>query len=196
MRANRILAICAVVGATACAHDGHPRERASVSEVTNKMASRDMNEEGKRREHYYEVSKNDALGRGNEANSQLAEGPAMKTTAGSAGADTSGSCELDVYFDSDSAKLGAASQERLDRVADCIKRKQVDHATIVGQTDPTGSKEHNDKLGLERARVVAEYLKTRGVPEGDIRVRSKGELASAQSRDLWPVERNAGVSTH
>ena len=70
----------------------------------------------------------------------------------------------------------------------------MDHATITGQTDPTGTAKHNETLGMERARVVAEYLRGRGVPEKDIHVRSKGEVASAQERDLWPVERNASVS--
>ncbi|MDB4989474.1 MAG: omp [Myxococcaceae bacterium] len=198
MQANKTaLALCAALGLSACAHDGHPKKRASVSEVTNKMATRDQTEEGKRREHYYVVSDNDALGRGKQTNSTLAEGSAMNTTTttSSGGAAAPGGCELDVYFDVNSSQLGRDSQQQLDRVADCMKRKEVDHATIVGQTDPTGSKEHNDQLGLERARVVAEYLKGRGVPEREIRVQSKGELASAQNRDLWPVERNAGVTT-
>ena len=187
-----LLAICAgLAGASACVRDGHPRERASVSEVTNKLATKDENQEGKRREHYTEVSDNDALGRGKEAHSTLAQGSAPATSGGAQGG--SSACELDVYFDVDSAALGAPSKERLDRVADCMKRHEVDHATIVGQTDPSGTPQHNDQLGLERARVVAEYLKNRGVPAEQIRVRSKGELASAQNRDLWPVERNAGV---
>jgi outer membrane protein OmpA-like peptidoglycan-associated protein len=198
-----VLVICGLLGASACVRDGHPRERTSVSEVTNKMAAQDPSQEGTRREHYNEVSPNDALGRGNDTNSALASTPATSgsATSGSATSGSSeglqniGKCELDVYFETDSTRLGQNSQQRLDDVAECMKRREVDHATIVGQTDPSGTKEHNEKLGLERARVVAEYLKGRGVPEDQIRVRSKGELASAQNPDLWPQQRKSDVQT-
>jgi OOP family OmpA-OmpF porin len=76
-----------------------------------------------------------------------------------------------------------------------MKRREVDHATIVGQTDPSGTARHNQALGMERAKAVAEYLRNRGVPEDQIRVRSKGETASAAPVDLWPTERRAGVET-
>lgn len=193
MLANKtILALCAgLIGATGCAHDRPARDRASVSAVTNREVAENADAEGKTRQHYTVVGEDQALGRDNEANGTLAEGSGA--TAGAAVPGVNSSCELAVYFDTDSAKLKQGATESLDRVADCIKRKEVDHATIVGQTDPTGTAQHNEQLGLERARVVAEYLKGRGVPEGDIRVRSKGEVASAQSRDLWPVERKAGV---
>jgi len=114
------------------------------------------------------------------------------TTASGTSGDT-GSCELAVYFNTDSAQLDRGSQERLDKVADCIKRHQVDHATIVGQTDPSGTAQHNRELGLERARAVAEYLRGRGVPDKEIRVSSKGEADASKSQQLWPVERRAGI---
>ena len=103
-------------------------------------------------------------------------------------------CELAVYFDTDSARLDRSSRDRLDTVAECMKRREVDHATIVGQTDPSGTERHNQSLGMERAKAVAEYLRARGVPQDQIRVQSKGEVASAgQPEQLWPVERRAGV---
>lgn len=114
----------------------------------------------------------------------------MDTAAAQASASD---CELAVYFSTDSADLDQTSQQRLDRVAECMKRHQVDHATIVGQTDPSGTAQHNQQLGLERARAVAEYLRSRGVPDRDIRVRSKGEMAAAPAQELWPVDRRAGV---
>ncbi|MET0341212.1 MAG: OmpA family protein [Polyangiales bacterium] len=116
------------------------------------------------------------------------------TTTGEGATTQADACELAVYFATDSAKLNADSRGRLDTVADCMKRREVDHATIVGQTDPSGTAEHNQKLGLERAKAVAEYLRDRGVPADQIRVQSKGELATAeQPQQLWPVARRAGV---
>lgn len=197
MIANKtILALCAGLLGAACAHDAKPRERASVSAVTNEEVADDRREQGKTRMQYTEVSAERSLGHENGDRAPLAS----ETAAGSGGdmrasgrAGDAESCELAVYFDSDSTRLDQGSQQRLDRVAECMKRREIDHATIVGQTDPSGSERHNDQLGLERARVVAEYLRGKGVPEEQIRVRSKGELASAQSRELWPVERRAGV---
>lgn len=182
-----MLVACAllIVGA-ACAHDGQ-RERASVSAVTNREVARTEPPE-KTRMHYTEVSDEHALGRDRDVYTTLQEGNGVPRERR---ADAQ-ACELVVFFDSDSAMLDEASQQRLDTAADCIKRHEVDHATIVGSADPSGQKEHNDALSLERARVVAEYLRGRGVPKGEIRVRGDGAIATAD-RQLWPIERNARV---
>lgn len=183
--------ICAgVLGLGACAHDA-ARDRASVSAVTNKEVADNSVAEGKTRQHYTEVDEARALGRDNPADSTMASARAG-STAGTQGGSAE-ACELAVYFQTDSARLDTSSQQSLDRVAECMKRREVDHATIVGQTDPSGTVQHNEQLGLERARVVAEYLRGRGVPDDQIRVRSRGEVAAAESRQLWPAERRAGV---
>ncbi|HEY6882193.1 MAG TPA: OmpA family protein [Polyangiales bacterium] len=181
-----LLAACAVLSIGACAHDGQ-RERASVSAVTNREVAKNEAPE-KTRMHYTEVSDEHALGRDRDVYTTVQEGNGMPQET----REQARMCELAVYFDSDSARLDEASQQRLDTLADCIKRREIDHATVVGSADPSGTKEHNDALSLERARVVAEYLRGRGVPEGDIRVRGKGEVAAAE-RQIWPVSRNAQV---
>jgi outer membrane protein OmpA-like peptidoglycan-associated protein len=193
MRVNKsLIALCAgLLGASACAHNSQPRERASVSAVTNKEVADNQAAEGKTRQHYTEVSAEEALG--HTAGAQPALPGDGKVATAEQPRSATETCELAVYFDSDSAQLGQGAEQSLDRVAECLKRREIDHATIVGQTDPSGTEQHNQQLGLARARVVAEYLRSRGVPEDQIRVRSKGELASAQSPDLWPVERRAGV---
>jgi outer membrane protein OmpA-like peptidoglycan-associated protein len=182
-----ILAACALLTiGSACAHD-RQRERASVSAVTNDEVSPNA-EPDKTRMHYTEVGDEHALGRDQDVYTTLQEGngPAGDKTA------SVKPCELEVYFATDSASLDERSQQSLDSVAECIKRHEADHATIVGSADPSGTKDRNDELSLERARVVAEYLRGRGVPENDIRVRGKGAVAQAD-RELWPVERNADV---
>ena len=181
------LALCAgLVGLSACAHDSKPRERTSVSAVTNEEATARREEPASKRMRYTEVDNEEALGR-KGTQTGVANGAASGTAADAE------ACELAVYFDTDSARLDKASEQRLDKVADCIKRRDIDHATIVGQTDPSGAEQRNRDLGLERARVVAAYLRARGVPEDQIRVRSKGEVASAAPVELWPVERRAAV---
>lgn len=181
-----LLATCAMLTTAACAHD-QPRERASVSAVTNREVAANEAPE-KTRMHYTEVSNEHALGHDQDVYTTVQEGngtPVVKKAVASP-------CGLEVHFPTDSAALDERSQQSLDTVAECIKRHEVDHATIIGSADPRGSHQHNEQLSLERARVVAEYLRGRGVPEGEIRVQGKGAIAQADSQ-LWPVERNARV---
>lgn len=186
------LALCALLASSAaCAHDGQ-RERATVSAVTNREAAGKAEPPNQTRMHYTEVSDEHSLGRDQPVHSTLAEGNGTPHDGAPPRTAEVEACELAVYFETDSARLDRSSRDRLDHVADCMKRRDVDHATIVGSADPSGKKDHNDQLALERARVVAEYLRGRGVPEEQIRVRSKGEVASTD-RQLWPVERNAQV---
>ncbi len=68
----------------------------------------------------------------------------------------------DVLFDFDSAGLRGDSREKLDRVADLLKRKYPDRELIVeGHTDSIGGRDYNRRLSVDRARSVAEYLKGR-----------------------------------
>jgi outer membrane protein OmpA-like peptidoglycan-associated protein len=184
-----MIATCALLVGSACAHDGQ-RERASASAVTNSTVNPHEAPEHKRM-HYTEVDDQHALGRDKDVYTTLQEGNGMPRAES---APMPQGCGEAVYFATDSSALDQGSQQRLDQLADCMKRREVDHATIVGSSDPRGKKEHNDELALERARVVAEYLRGRGVPEDQIKVRGKGAVASAD-RDLWPAERAAQVQT-
>lgn len=68
----------------------------------------------------------------------------------------------DVLFDFDSARLRGDSRDKLDRVADLLKRKYPDRELIVeGHTDSIGGRDYNRRLSVDRARSVAEYLKRR-----------------------------------
>lgn len=68
----------------------------------------------------------------------------------------------DVLFDFDSAALRNDSREKLERIADILKKKYSDREVIVeGHTDSIGTDAYNRKLSRERAKSVAEYLKPR-----------------------------------
>lgn len=210
----KLLPLCAaLLGATACAHHEPAHARNPSTRRENMMTVRDSDGNV----HSQPVAARDAMGRqdpehsalsdgkgvgvynpeqhvdtGNHANAGQSSGSAPM--AGAQGANSNASACVDaIHFDSDSSRLPQSSYQALDRLADCLKRQQVDHATIVGQTDPTGSARHNEQLGIERARVVAEYLRGRGVPESQIRVSSRGEAGASSERQLWPAERNASV---
>ena len=181
MRLNRTtFTLCAsMIAATGCAH-GTTSEKTQAHAATGPAILEDQR-----------VAASDPV-------MEPRNSPAQPNTPGSTQRTTTAQvnpCELAVYFATDSASLDGPSRERLDAVAECMKRREVDHATIVGQTDPSGTAEHNEELGMERAKAVATYLRERGVPNDQIRVQSKGEMASAQPVQLWPLERRAGVTS-
>jgi outer membrane protein OmpA-like peptidoglycan-associated protein len=103
-------------------------------------------------------------------------------------------CERAVFFQTDSAALAPEARRQLSRVAACLKRHDVDHALVVGAADARGDTARNEQLALARAKAVADYLKELGVPEEDIRVRARDEMASAEARQLWPLEKQATIS--
>jgi outer membrane protein OmpA-like peptidoglycan-associated protein len=103
-------------------------------------------------------------------------------------------CERAVFFQNDSAALQPEARRQLSRVAACLKRHDVDHALVVGAADARGNTKRNEELALERAKAVAAYLKELGVADDDIRVRARDEMASAEARQLWPLEKQATVS--
>jgi outer membrane protein OmpA-like peptidoglycan-associated protein len=114
--------------------------------------------------------------------------------AGAQNKPASGKCGMNVYFSTASAELTPQAKEQLNSVASCLKREHSpDDALIVGSTDPRGSQQDNASLGEERARRVAAYLKTLGVGEGDIRIRSLGESQASAAPASYPSSRKAEI---
>ena len=185
------LALCGALALASCAHE-KARERTSVSAVTNEEVTGDRDEQGKTRMSYTVVDDKTALNRDSRSSPEVADHDVRPDTMD--GRRATNACQDAVYFNSNSAVLDSEAEQQLAHVAECMKRHEVDHALVVGRTDAAGSSDHNDQLGLDRAKAVAEYLRKLGVPEEDIRVRSKGEMASADSEELWPAERRANVS--
>jgi outer membrane protein OmpA-like peptidoglycan-associated protein len=103
-------------------------------------------------------------------------------------------CERAVFFATGSAALSPEARRQLARVAACLKHHDVDHALVVGASDVRGGTKQNEQLALDRAEAVAEFLRELGVDEQDIRVRARDEMASAEARQLWPLEKQATVS--
>jgi outer membrane protein OmpA-like peptidoglycan-associated protein len=109
--------------------------------------------------------------------------------------DTGESCSpMPVYFAKDSAVLDDDAKRHLNRIASCLKRHELDTMTVAGRTDPSGTEEYNESLGFERAKSVAMYLASLGVPNESIVVRSYGERGAEDSRVAWPAERRAEMS--
>lgn len=128
--------------------------------------------------------------------------PQSKTT----GADISdGDFNLDtaVLFAVDKATLTSRASATLDKVATALKAQSGRALVIVGHTDSTGSNAHNLDLSRRRAAAVKAALEqrlgdgwtytTRGVGEGDPRVRESG-LSGAQLERARALNRRVEVS--
>ena len=68
-----------------------------------------------------------------------------------------------VNFAVNSSALTNKSRALLNQVASIVKSKGYKNISLIGYTDPVGSKGLNQALSLARAKAVASYLKSRGV---------------------------------
>jgi outer membrane protein OmpA-like peptidoglycan-associated protein len=68
-----------------------------------------------------------------------------------------------ILFDTGQATLRPTVKKDLDQFADVLKRYAETDIVIEGHTDSTGPRELNEKLSLQRAETVIEYLTARGV---------------------------------
>ena len=90
-----------------------------------------------------------------------------------------------VRFEFNSIVLTPASRVELDALVTAYKSKyNKKDLIIVGHTDPKGSDEVNDRIGLQRAQVVAKYLEVNyGIQNVKIVVRSEGERKIISTED-------------
>jgi len=83
--------------------------------------------------------------------------------------------ENKVYFETDSANVGAESRRVLMDLGAVIKKYPEDVIVIAGHTDSTGAAEYNFKLSERRAQAVGDILAEAGVPFGSMQFRGYGE---------------------
>lgn len=83
----------------------------------------------------------------------------------------------DAFFDLASAKLTPLAREELDRIAAMMKSAgREGNVRIVGHTCDLGSDKFNDKLSLQRAEAVRDYLVATGVLAlGEVVLEGKGK---------------------
>lgn len=80
-----------------------------------------------------------------------------------------------IFFAYNSSKLLKASFEELNQLLNLMKKNPKMKVSIEGHTDNIGSHAFNDKLSLERATAVKNYLVKSGVSAGRIEVKGHGE---------------------
>ena len=79
-----------------------------------------------------------------------------------------------ITFDTDSAVFKPVFNKILDSVAKVINEFDKTNVQIVGYTDNTGTVAYNNKLSLQRAQAVANYLRLRNVSTARMIVNGMG----------------------
>ncbi|TKD06574.1 OmpA family protein [Polyangium fumosum] len=128
-----------------------------------------------------------ACGGGGSAQVELKTGgdatPPPSDTAATAAASDVGEAHLkgdhleidhQILFDTDSDHINEAQSQKVlgDLVALLKAHPELVHLRIEGHTDVRGSAEHNQDLSERRAKAVAQYLNSHGLP--NVKIDSKG----------------------
>ena len=80
-----------------------------------------------------------------------------------------------LFFDLGKASLKPESEPELKRIQQVMKENKALVIEISGHTDNTGSDEINNKLSLERANAVKEYLLNGNIDSSRIRTKGYGK---------------------
>lgn len=80
-----------------------------------------------------------------------------------------------VHFAVNSADLSYEDMQKLDKVIETVRGRDVD-ILVIGHTDSTGPEDYNMELSLARANSVRNYMVRKGIPASRIATRGKGEL--------------------
>jgi outer membrane protein OmpA-like peptidoglycan-associated protein len=81
-----------------------------------------------------------------------------------------------LLFETNSATLSSEAKSKLDQVAKALKSAQskASEIHIQGYTDDRGTEQVNAALSEQRARAVADYLESRGVPRAQVTTQGMG----------------------
>ena len=89
------------------------------------------------------------------------------------------SLSADAYFGFDKAELNPQGKEKLDKIAQTLRNAHSPSIQIVGHADRIGPAEYNQKLSMQRAQAVKDYLVQQGVPGDTIQVSAVGSSQPA-----------------
>lgn len=80
-----------------------------------------------------------------------------------------------LYFETGTTKLTAESERQLSEVVERVRERSGVDLSIIGHTDSVGQQVFNERLGLQRAQIVATLLNARGLAATGMNVLSAGE---------------------
>ena len=88
-----------------------------------------------------------------------------------------------ITFDINSHTLKSQFHQTLNSVVLVLNEYKSTMITVMGHTDSTGSKEHNQELSVQRALSVADYLAGKGVAEQRLAASGYGEAFPVASNN-------------
>ena len=99
------------------------------------------------------------------------------------------------FFDFDSSQTRETDQPTMQALAECmisgpLKGKSI---LLIGKNDPRGSDDYNERLGLERAERVKQYLIDHGIDAGRVEVESHGKQGATSAPEGWPKDRRVEI---
>ena len=98
-------------------------------------------------------------------------------------ADIASALRTPIAYQTEGAGLTAASKTELNAVAAAIKACPSATLTVIGHTDNTGDDEVNVPLSKSRAKAVADYLVSQGVPAGSVTAEGAGSSRPVAGND-------------
>jgi len=80
-----------------------------------------------------------------------------------------------LYYEAGGARLTAESQALIPKVLEAVRGRPAPDVSIIGHTDTVGTPDTNEKLGLERAQLIAKLVAEAGIRAHDLTISSHGE---------------------
>lgn len=99
------------------------------------------------------------------------------------------------FFDFDSSKVGTDDRPTIQLLANCMKDGPLRGRSIelVGRTDPRGTADYNEQLGLERAEKVKKYLIEQGIEADRVKTSSLGKQDASPMPADWKGDRRVEI---
>ena len=96
-----------------------------------------------------------------------------------------------VYFDYDKSDLRDDAIDALSKALYTLEHNEKTDILITGNCDIRGSEKYNEKLGERRALTVRDYVIQHGLPEGRVKILSRGKLdAMAPTNDIVGMQKD------
>lgn len=88
-----------------------------------------------------------------------------------------------IYFDLESARLRSSSYSFLQKLYQYMIDNPQKKIKISGHTDNSGKEAYNNKLSLQRAQTIADFLISKGISKDRISVKGYGSVKSIASNE-------------
>ena len=116
-------------------------------------------------------------------NNITVKGAVASGSCGNLQADITSALSSPITYQTDGSSLSPAAKTELSAIANAIKACPDARVAVIGHTDNTGGDAVNVPLSNNRAKSVADYLVSQGVPAGSVTSRGEGSSAPVASND-------------